>query len=372
MILRKLKLINFRNYSKVQITLHPKLNIFVGANAAGKTNILESVEILGLTKSHRVGTDSNLIKIGERKTIIKGTVRDGNIRKDLEVQLSLDDVKKVKKNNNEIKRIADYISNLNVIVFSPDDIEIIKGSPNIRRNLINIEISQLSHEYLNVYNEYNKILKTRNEYLKILITNALADKHYLDIITEKLIEKAIFIYQYRKKYIDSINNSIGLIYSDITGDDGLKICYEPNVSFKDFDYDTIYKRLKYIYNKNYQKELNYGMTLVGPHRDDFSFYLGDNDLKIVGSQGQQKLAVICYKLSEIPIFQDTCGTSPVLLLDDIFSELDSQKKNKLLGYIKTNIQSILTTTDLRSIKRKNIEDSYIFSVKDGNVERRKR
>ena len=371
MILSKLKLVNFRNYSKAQITLHPKLNIFVGANAAGKTNILESIEILGLTKSHRIGNDSNLIKIGEKKTIVKGNVRDGNIRKDLEVELS-DSVKKVRKNNNEIRRIADYISNLNVIVFSPDDIEIIKGSPSIRRNLINLEISQLSHEYLNIYNEYNTILKTRNEYLKILITNAIADKHYLDIITDKLIEKAVFIYKYRKKYIDSINKSIGLIYADISGIEGLEIRYEPNIEFKDYDDETIIKRLKYIYNKNYQKELSYGMTLVGPHRDDFSFYLGENNLKIVGSQGQQKLAVICYKLSEIPIFQDACGTSPVLLLDDIFSELDSGKKNKLLGYIKNDIQSILTTTDLRSIKRKNIEDSYIFSVKDGNVERRKR
>ena len=122
--------------------------------------------------------------------------------------------------------------------------------------------------------------------------------------------------------------------------------------------------------ENYKKELNYGMTLFGPHRDDFSFYLGNNNLKYVGSQGQQKLAVICYKLSEIPIFQNACGTSPVLLLDDIFSELDSQKKNKLLSYIKNDIQSILTTTDLRNIKRKNVEDCYIFSVKDGNVERR--
>lgn len=369
MILSNLKIVNFRNYSKAEISLHKKLNIFVGKNASGKTNILESIEILGLTKSHKMGNDSNLIKIGEEKTKIFGRVRDGNIRKDLEVELSLGS-KKVKKNNREIPRIADYISNLNVIVFTPDDIEIIKGSPSIRRNFINLEISQISKEYLNVYNEYNKILKTRNEYLKILITNAIADRSYLDVITNKLIEKAIVIYQYRKNYIDAVNKFIGSIFLDISNMDGLNIHYEPNIYLKNYDSEYIFKVLKDAYNNNYRKELNYGMTLFGPHRDDFSFYLKENNLKFVGSQGQQKLAVICYKLSEIPIFKDACGTSPVLLLDDIFSELDNQKKNKLLSYIKEDIQSILTTTDLRSIKSKNIKDSYIFVVKDGKVERR--
>ncbi len=369
MILSNIKLINFRNYSKIEISLHSRLNIFVGRNAAGKTNILEGIEILGLTKSHRMGNDSNLIKIGEKKTKIIGTVRDGNIRKDLEVDLT-ENIKKVKKNNREIPKIADYISNLNVIVFNPDDIEIIKGSPSIRRNFINLEISQLSKEYLNIYNEYNKILKTRNEYLKIMITSALADRHYLDIITDKLIEKAIVIYQYRKKYIDAVNDNIAKVFLDISKVNGLNIVYETNVEFESYDTEFISNKLKEVYRKNYQKELNYGMTLYGPHRDDFSFYLGENNLKYVGSQGQQKLAVICYKLSEIPIFKNACGTSPVLLLDDIFSELDSQKRNKLLDYLKNDIQSILTTTDLRNIKKKNIEDSYIFSVKDGNVERR--
>ena len=369
MILSELKLVNFRNYSKISISLHSKLNIFVGKNAAGKTNVLESIEILGLTKSHRVGNESNLIKIGEKKTRIFGIVRDGNIRKDLEVDIT-EGSKKVKKNNREIAKIADYISNLNVIVFTPDDIEIIKGSPSIRRNFLNLEISQLSKEYLNIYNEYNKILKTRNEYLKIMITNALADKHYLDIITDKLIEKAVIIYQYRRKYIDNVNKNIRKIFFDISHSDGLYILYEPNINFENYESSFITQRLKDVYKKNYQKELNYGMTLYGPHRDDFSFYLEDNNLKLIGSQGQQKLAVICYKLSEIPIFQDACGTSPLLLLDDIFSELDSQKRNKLLNYLNNDVQSVLTTTDLRNIKRKNIEDSYIFTVKDGNIERR--
>lgn len=369
MILTKLKLVNFRNYSKIEISLHSKLNIFVGRNASGKTNILESIEILGLTKSHRVGNESNLIKIGEKKTKIQGKVRDGNIRRDLEVEIS-EEAKKVKKNKREIPKIADYISNLNVIVFTPDDIEIIKGSPGIRRNFINLEISQLSNEYLNVYNEYNKLLKMRNEYLKLLITNSLADKHYLDIITDRLIEKAVIIYQHRKNYIDSINKNIGSIFLDISNMEDLNIKYEPNISIDNYDVEVISQTLKKIYDNNYKKELNYGVTLYGPHRDDFSFYLGDNNLKYVGSQGQQKLAVICYKLSEIPIFQNACKTSPVLLLDDIFSELDSQKRNKLLSYVKKDIQSILTTTDLRNIKRKNIDNGYVFSVKNGIIERR--
>lgn len=345
------------------------MNIFVGDNAQGKTNILESIVILALTKSHRLGVNPNIVMFNKKRTKIKGTIKKDKIINKLEVQVS-DDDKKLFVNNNQIKKIADYISNLNVIVFSPDDLDIIKGSPNIRRNLLNIQLSQISKVYLNTYNEYNKILKTRNEYLKILYNNSIADKNYLDIITDKLIEKAVIIYQKRYEYINFINENINKFYGDIAGSGDLKIVYVPNILIDDYSIDSITNSLKQIYRKNYLKELNYGMTLFGPHRDDFNFLLNDNNLKFYGSQGQQKLAVISYKLAEISIFQSISGTNPVLLLDDVFSELDIKKRNKLLKIINNGIQSVITTTDLKNINKKYLDKANIFEVKSGNVERK--
>lgn len=345
------------------------MNILIGRNAQGKTNILEAISILALTKSHRNGVDANLIKLNEEKAILKARVKEGRILNDLEVQL-MSGKKQIMVNEDKIVRLADYISYLNIIIFTPDDLEIVKGSPSIRRNFFNIELSQLSKTYLNTYNEYNKILKTRNEYLKLLFTNNIADKSYLDILTDKLVEKAIIIYQERQKFVDQINDSLSNIFFDITGDKELKMVYEPNILLSSFDTDSIKKTMLAIYQKNYLKELNYKVTLYGPHRDDFSFQFNGVDLRNFGSQGQQRLAVLSMKLAEIPIFESVCHTKPVLLLDDIFSELDLFKRKKLLSYINQDLQSIITTTDLKNIQKKFLEDANIYVVENGNISRK--
>ena len=370
MKLKRINLLNFRNCSNINIEFNEGMNIFIGNNAQGKTNILEAITILALTKSHRVGVNPNIIKFNKNKAQIKGTVKNNKIISKLEINITADE-KILKINQSNIRKVADYISKLNVIVFTPDDLEVIKGSPNIRRNLLNIQLSQISKLYLNTYNEYNKLLKTRNEYLKILFNNSIADKNYLDIITDKLIEKAIIIYKKRKEYIDLINSDIADFYRDITGISGLKVIYLPNIIIDNFDDENLKKILKSVFSKNYSKELNYGMTMYGPHRDDFYFELDSNDLKFFGSQGQQKLAVLSYKLSEISIFTNFCGTEPLLLLDDIFSELDIKKRNKLLKFVsESNVQSIITTTDLKNISKKYLENAYVYEVKNGSVERK--
>lgn len=370
MKLTKINLVNFRNYGKLSISLNKCMNIFIGDNAQGKTNILEAISFLSLTKSFRVVNEPDLIKFNKEKAIVKGKVKDNTSIKELEIELE-----KGKKslfiNKTLIRRTSDYISNLVTISFTPDDLEIIKNSPSVRRNILNIQISQLSKTYLITYNEYNKILKTRNEYLKTLFSNSLADKNYFDILTDKLIEKAITIYQMRKEYIDLVNEKISDIYLKISSSkEKLFIKYEPNVELLDYNKDYIYKKLKEIYKKNYLKELNNGMTLFGPHRDDFSFYLDDNNLKLYGSQGQQKLAILSYKISEIYIFEKILKTKPLLLFDDIFSELDIKKRNKLLKYVQEDIQSIITTTDIKNINKKFLEDAYVFQVIDGNIIRK--
>ncbi len=370
MKITKLNLTNFRNYSNMNITLGNNMNIFIGNNAQGKTNILEAITILALTKSHRVSYNPNIIQFNKKKCLIKGVIKKDKIISKLEVGVT-EDGKNLKVNNTDIKKIADYISYLNIIIFTPDDLEIVKSSPNVRRNLLNIQLSQISKTYLNTYNEYNKILKVRNEYLKVLYNNSIADKNYLDVLTDRLIEKAVIIYQLRKEYIELINKNINGYYNKITNDGNIEVVYLPNIEIDCYDSESLRKSLKYKYKKNYMKELNNGMTIYGPHRDDFYFKFNDKDLKFYGSQGQQKIAIISFKLAEIEIFKEKCGSYPVLLLDDIFSELDISKRNKILKMVGNyDIQSILTTTDLKNIKKNFVEKAFIYEVKEGNVERK--
>ncbi len=369
MILKKINLVNYRNYEKVSVPLNNKINIFIGNNAQGKTNILESIYVLALTKSHRNVNESNLILYGKNSLKIEGKIKKDRILETLEIQITKNE-KKVFKNKTPIKRISDYISNLNVILFTPDDLEIIKGSPSVRRNLLNIEISQISHSYITTLNEYNKLLKNRNEYLKMLYINHFRDEKYLDILTERLIEKAVIIYQSRQKFIDKINQNISSLYYEIAGVKGLWIKYLNNCDIEDFNEENIKEKLRKKYKENYKKELLQGMTLYGPHRDDFEFFIGEENLKLFGSQGQQRLSVICLKLAEIDIFKEKTNTSPILLLDDIFSEIDKSKKNKLIQFINKDIQTIITATDLRGLSKKIIKDAFVFKVTAGKIERR--
>ena len=370
MKINKLSLINFRNYANINIQFNDRMNIFVGNNAQGKTNILESLVLLSLTKSHRIGVNPNIIMFNKKKAKIKGVVEKDGIISKLEFDQE-EEKKQFYLNNNRVNRIADYISNMTTIVFTPDDLEIIKDSPNVRRNLLNIQLSQISKNYLNTYNQYNKILKNRNEYLKILYSNGLADKKYLDVLTDKLIEKAVVIYKLRNDYINKINKYITDRYNLISNIGYLKVKYLPNINIVKYEDEEISNVLRNTINKNYDREIRNGMTLFGPHRDDFMFLLDDNDLKYFGSQGQQRLAVLAFKLSEIDIFEEYTNTKPILLLDDIFSEFDVKKRNNILKYINNiDIQSVLTTTDIKNINKRYLKNAYIYEVVSGKIERK--
>ena len=366
MILRKIKLVNFRNYKNFGINFQKNINIIIGDNAQGKTNILESIYTLALTKSYRTTLDSNLIRKNQEKFIITGEIRDDKVFKKLSLELYKNN-KTAKINDNVINKISDYIGNLYVILSSPDDLQIIKGSPSDRRNFLNIEISQLSSNYIKKYNEFNKILKMRNDYLKLLYTNSLGDYNYLDILTNNLINREVDIYIERYNFISKINEYISEIYQNITEIDNLKIVYQPNVEFKDYERETIVKALSDKYRMNQKREIMMGMTLYGPHRDDFSFTFDENDIKIYGSQGQQKLAFIALKFAEIPIFEEKTNTKPIILLDDIFSELDKTKKNKLIKYIDNDYQVIITSNDTKDISKKILNNANIYRVKDGKL-----
>lgn len=361
----EISLQNYRNYEKINLKFNKNINIIIGDNAKGKTNILESIYFLSITKSYRTNEDINLINHGKNFFKIKGKIHDQRLVKKLEIDFS--NKKKIFLNGKEVKKLSNYIGIFNVIMISPEDIEVIKGSPQIRRNLINIELSQISKEYIEIYNEYNKLLKMRNDYLKILQTNSIADFRYLDIITDKLVERAIFIYQSRKKIIDFINDKITDIYNNIISIDGLKIKYVPNIDLVDYDSETLRKKIKHTFYKNKQKEITLGMTVYGPHRDDFEFCIENNNIKYFGSQGQQKIAVIAFKLAFLQLLEEQLGKTPVLLLDDVFSELDKKRKNKLIEYINDAGQVIITTNDIRDINKKKIKSSKIFEIKDKKI-----
>ncbi len=365
MIIKKINLVNFRNLKKEQISFDRKVNIFIGDNAQGKTNILESVYFLALTKSYRTN-DINLINKDVNFTKVKGEIKDNSISKTLSVEI-IDNQKKVRLNNNEIDKISDYITNLNVILVSPEDINILQGTPAERRNFLNIELSQLSKNYIKKYNEFNKILKIRNNYLKMLSNTSISDKRYLDSLTENLIEREIDIYQERNKFINLINNSVGKIYEDIMGIKEFKIIYEPNIELDNYETEYLKSTLEKKYNNSLKKEIENGMTLYGPHRDDLIFLIGNDDIKLYGSQGQQKLSILSLKLAEVLIFKKQIGEYPILLLDDLFSEFDKEKINNILKYINDDMQVVITTTDIKNVRKSIIDMSKVFYIENGTI-----
>lgn len=367
MFLDTLYLKNFRNYDTLKINLNSNINIFYGNNAQGKTNLLESIYVLAMTRSHRLNIDNNLIKDNEKVCKIKGTIKNNNLKTNMEIILQ-DKNKTLKIDNDEIKKVGDYIAALfSIIIFYPEDLDIIKGAPSDRRNFINLELSQISNNYYKILNDYNKIIKIRNDLLKKISQGLKVDEAYFKIITDSLIEKAIIIYRMRSKFINELNQECGKIFFDLTKNEGFYLKYQTNIEFESFEADYLRECLKENFKKQYKKEKKLATTLIGPHRDDIEFYLNDKNVKEYGSQGQQRVAVLSLKLAEIPIFQKYKNVNPVLLLDDVFSELDDIKKNNLIKYLKNDIQVIITTTDLKHVNKKILGNANVFKIKDGQV-----
>lgn len=362
MFLEDLQLKNFRNYESLKIKFNHHINLIYGNNGQGKTNLLESIYVLGITKSHLLNLDSSLIKNDKNICKISGVVKENKNKKKLIVEIT-NQQKKFKIDNSEVKKVNEYInSSLNIIFFYPEDLDIIKGSPIIRRNFMNIELSQLSNNYLKILSEYNKLLKIRNDNLKKMNKHIEIDMTYFEIITNYLIDKAIIIYKMRKKFIDKINENCSAIFKELSKLDGFHIEYITNFSNDESDLKL---HLKQIYEKNKNKEIKLGTTLYGPHRDDLEFYLLNQNLKSFGSQGQKRLAVLALKLSEIDIYKQFKNTNPILLLDDVFSELDDSKKNSLIKFISNDIQVIITTTEIKNVNK--FQNANIFKIKNAEI-----
>jgi len=361
-----IKLLNFRSYIEQEIELSPNINIFIGENGTGKTNILEAIYVLSLTKSCRNGTDFDLINNSKNNYQIEGKVEYDGYTKIYKICFDKI-IKKVFINNNQIKKISDYIGNFCVVSFFPNDIDIIKGSPNIRRSVLNIQIGILNNNYLNYLNEYNSVLKIRNEYLKRLNINGFSDLKYLYVINSKMIDISLKIYKLRYSYIDEINNILPDIFKKISGISNIKVIYQNSFGIYSYDEENLRLAIKEKYKNNLNKEIMQGMTIFGVHRDDITFLVNDMDAKIYCSEGQQRLVVISYKIAELFIFKKIKKENPVLLLDDVFSEIDIKKRNRIVKYLKKDIQVIITTTDINDIEKDLVDNAKIFNIKNNNI-----
>ncbi len=359
MKIQHLKLLNFRNFEKMEIDFSPSYNIIYGNNGSGKTNLVESIYVLALTKSFRGSVDKVLIMNNKDVCRIEGTITD-MYSNDYKIIIK-DGGKKVKINNNKIDKLSDYISKISIVLFNPDDLRFIKDSPSIRRKAINLEISQINNVYLKNLNNYNRLLKQRNSYLKTMNINANTSSDYLNILTKKLLDVGEKIYLSRKKYIDLLNERIGEFYSNICGISDLSLEYQSD--FKNFDSEKILKK----YKANLNRDIILGKTMIGIHHDDIKFNFMGYNIRDYGSEGQQKNAIIAYKLAELEVFYKIRNNYPILILDDLFSELDRSKINNILNLINEKIQTFITTTEIDKINNNILQRSKLFMVNDGIV-----
>ena len=374
MRIKSLKLLYFRNYLSMNIDVHPSLNVLVGNNANGKTNIIESIFCLALGRSYRTKSDSECIMFGETATAMSCVVNKNN--KNLDIMLGISNKGKsakiagVKKN-----KLTDFVGELNVVLFSPEDLQLVKGSPSLRREFINREFYQFSRIYHKYYLMYQHLLKQRNSYLKDMRKNpedeiSLA---YLETLTFQLAKVAIYITKERVSFVQDISK---LTYKNMmnisNGQESLTIKYKSSVleslNIADVTEEgfTEENLTKVMMKKSFD-DIMRGSTKIGPHQDDLGFYINDLDAKMYASQGQQRSIVLSLKLAEINYLKSKTGTYPVLLLDDVLSELDKNRQLKLLDAINENVQTFITTPSISDIKEDLLKKAKVFKIENGNI-----
>ncbi|MFW5962298.1 MAG: DNA replication/repair protein RecF [bacterium] len=369
MHLEKSYIINYRNLKEVVLDLHPNLNFFIGQNGQGKTNFLETIYILGTGTSHRTNIDKELVNWDENKAIIQGKLH----RQDQELKMEFQ-LKGTKKsamiNNYPIQKITEFIGNLNVVLFSPEDLSLVKGGPNKRRRFLDIEISQISSFYLHLLRTYNHILKQRNNLLKKIKYNE-GDEIMLDIWNTQLIDVGSKIIHKRVQTIEKMKKLARKVQEEITLEkEYLSLEYDNSFKIKKLEeasLEEIQEAFKNILKYNKSKEIERGYSLYGPHRDDLIFKFNEIDARKYGSQGQQRTIALALKLAEIKFMEQQTGETPILLLDDVFSELDESRRNALIKIISNRIQTFITSTELEDFNALRKNSHKVFTVKEGTI-----
>ena len=360
MKINNLKLKNFRSYDELNLKFSDYKNIIIGDNGVGKTNIVEAIYYLALTKSFRCNDDSLLLNENSESAIIEANIKT-TINNVYKIVLTKNG-KKILIDNKQITTISDYISKLNVIIFTIDDLKLIKDNPSMHRKLINMELSQFNNNYLKLLSLHNKVLKQRNTYLKSMQINSYVPKEYLDIITEKMIDLGLQIHEIHKQYLMIINDYLTTIFEKSTKKKNLKIKYVSQYENK--NKNNLIKE----YKSSLTRDLNYGKTNIGVHLDDFIFVVNDKEAKYFLSEGEQKSAVISFKLAEIKYCIDNFKKTPILILDDLFSELDNKKINSLISNLRKSLQIFITTTDINKVNKKLLNNCRVIKIKPQKVE----
>ncbi|MGL4950150.1 MAG: DNA replication/repair protein RecF [Anaeroplasmataceae bacterium] len=359
MYIKRLQIINYRNYAALDISLGKEVNVFMGDNAQGKTNILESIYYCAFAKSHRTSKDKELINWNGENTFISLSVSKERIDKRIDITILKDGKKAIKINKIKVNKIGELFGSFNVVMFSPEDLRIIKDSPGVRRKFIDMEICQLNSRYYYNLVQYNKVLNQRN----IVLKNRNIDKEILDVYDIQLTEYGYNIIKDRIEYMDKLNNYGNDIHRDITsGKEKIKFKYVSTIKDLENIKEDFYKLLV----QNRKRDIDKGITSVGPHRDDFSVLINDVDTKIYGSQGQQRTAVLTIKFSSLNIIKEITGEYPVLLLDDVLSELDFSRKKYILSTIG-GIQTVITCTGIEDLTNYLDKNSKVFKVKNGEI-----
>ena len=353
MLITNLKLQNFRNYDNLNLEFNKGINVFYGDNAQGKTNILESIFISSLGKSFRTNKDMELIKFGENFSTIEINFekkdRNGKIK------ININSKKEIFLNGIKLKKFSELLGNLNIVIFTPDDINILKNGPSQRRRFLDIFIGQLRPNYIYCLNMYLKTLEQRNNYLKqIKFENK--PENLLEIWDEKLSDYAKNIYDYRIEFVEKIKNKIENVHNLITeNNEKIEIKYVSDFKNKN--------EFLNILKNNRKFDIQKGYTTKGVHRDDFNIYINDNLVNIYGSQGQHRTAILSLKMSELQVVKDEINENPILLLDDFMSELDEKRRSNFLKNIGET-QVIITCTDKINLENLNFN---MYNVKSAKV-----
>ncbi|PSL45945.1 DNA replication and repair protein RecF [Salsuginibacillus halophilus] len=368
MYIENLTLRGFRNYSEVSLTFEPAVNVIIGSNAQGKTNIMEAIYVLAMGKSHRTHRDKEMIGWESSFAHVKGNIHRRTGPTVLDV-IFTPKGKTVKVNELEQQKLSQYIGTLNVVMFAPEDLNLVKGGPAERRRFIDMEIGQASPVYLHDLASYNRVLKQRNQFLKDWQGSRRDPGALLDVLNEQLAAQAAAVVKRRFEFIQMLQGWAEEIHRGISrGKEQLEINYVPSA---DVSYGMDLSTLKEAYEQAFQtkrdQEMRRGTTLSGPHREDLLLYVNGRNVQTYGSQGQQRTTALSLKLAEIELIRDQIGEYPVLLLDDVLSELDNHRQSHLLNTIQGKVQTFVTTTSVDGIQHETLSKASIFEVSDGQL-----
>jgi len=357
MIIKSIELADYRNYESLEMKFSEGTNILYGDNAQGKTNILEAIYVSATTKSHKGSKDKEIVNFDKEEAHIRTYIEKEGIETRVDMHLRKSKSKGIAIDGQKLKKAADLLGLCNVVFFSPEDLAIIKNGPSERRRFVDMELCQLDNFYLYNLNHYNKIVNQRNKLLKDMYFHPDL-KETLNIWDMQLVSYGTKIIERRKLFVEQLNEIIYDIHKKLSGDkEELVIHYDPDVEIEDFEQKM----------KNAQdRDIKAKMTSVGPHRDDFSFFINGLDIRKYGSQGQQRTAALSLKLAEIELVKKITKDHPILLLDDVLSELDSNRQNYLLNSIG-NIQTIITCTGLEEFVNNQFKINSVYKVSNGTV-----